>query len=158
QHQHFLYLQDDLRLNSQLTLNVGMRWEYATPRWERDNVLTNFDPVTLTMVKAKPGSISDRALVDPDHSNFGPRLGLAYSISPKMVLRVGYGLSYVHNNRVGSADLLGINGPQVVSAIIDQSVFSGSVLNPNFRTTQQGYPAGLTNANNFDSTRANVTY
>lgn len=158
QHQHYLYFQDDFRVNNKLTLNLGMRWEYATPRWERDNILTNFDPSTKTLVRAKDGRISDRALVDPDHKNFGPRFGLAYTVRPTTVFRAGYGISYVHNNRVGSADLLGINGPQVVIATIDQSVLVNGAINPAFRTTQQGYPAGLTSTSNFDPVRANIAY
>src|SRR5262245_54937901 len=41
---HFMYVQDDIRVNSKLTLNAGLRYEYATPMWEANNVLTNFDP------------------------------------------------------------------------------------------------------------------
>lgn len=159
QGQHFLYVQDDLRLTSKLTVNVGLRWEFATPRWERDNVLSNFDPRTLTMTTAKSGSLYDRALVDPDYSNFGPRLGMAYTVSSKTVFRAAYGISYVHNNRVGSADMLGINGPQVVIATVDQTPLNANgTVNPNFRTTQQGYPEGLASPANFDPARANVAY
>ncbi len=43
---HFLYLQDDIRVNDKLTVNAGLRYEYATPFWEANNVLTNFDPAT----------------------------------------------------------------------------------------------------------------
>src|SRR5262249_59280482 len=129
-----------------------------TARWERDNTVTNFDPSTKPLVRAKDGSISDRAFVDPDHKNFGPRLGLAYTFKPTTVLRAGYGISYVHNNRVGSADLLGINGPQVVIATIDQTAFVNGAVNPNFRTTQQGYPTGLTDPSNFDPVRSNIAY
>jgi len=43
-------------------------------RWERDDVLSNYDPTSNSMIKAKPGSIADRALVDPDHKDFAPRL------------------------------------------------------------------------------------
>ncbi len=154
QHMHFAYLQDDFRVNSRLTINLGLRYEFATPRWERDNVLSNYDPVTNSLIKAKDGSLYDRTLVDPDRNNFAPRLGLAYSITPKTVIRGGYGLSYVHQNRVGSADLLGINGPQVVIAMVNQS----NPLDPSFRTTQQGYPAGLTDPKNFNPLLSNITY
>ena len=43
---HFTYVQDDIRVNDKLTLNAGLRYEYATPMWEANNLLTNFDPVT----------------------------------------------------------------------------------------------------------------
>ncbi len=158
QHQHFVYFQDDFRVNSKLTLNLGLRWEFATPRWERDNNLSDYDPATNTILRAKNGSLADRALVNPDYKDWGPRLGLAYSITPKTVVRSGYGISYVHNNRVGSADLLGINGPQVVIATIDQTPLINGQVNPAFRTTQQGYPAGLTNPANFDPVKSNITY
>jgi outer membrane receptor protein involved in Fe transport len=39
-------VQDDIRVNDKLTLNAGLRYEYATPMWEKNNVLTNFDPTT----------------------------------------------------------------------------------------------------------------
>ena len=153
QHEHFWYVQDDFRVNSRLTLNVGMRYEYATPRWERDNVLSNFDPSTNTIIKAKDGSIYDRALVNPDKNNFAPRIGFAYSLNSRTVFRGGYGMSYIHQNRVGSADLLGINGPQVVIATINQNP-----LDPTFRTTQQGYPAGLASPTNFNPLLSNISY
>ena len=53
------------------------------------------------MVAANDGSISDRALVDPDRNNFGPRLGFAYTPMPSTVVRGGWGISYVHFNRTG---------------------------------------------------------
>ena len=154
QRMNFAYLQDDFRVNSKLTLNLGLRYEYATPRWERDNVLSNYDPSTNSLVKAKDGSLFERTLVHSDRNNFAPRLGLAYSLTPKTVIRGGYGISYVHQNRVGSADLLGINGPQVVIATVNQT----NPLDPSFRTTQQGYPLGLTDPKNFNPLLSNITY
>ena len=80
QRMHFAYLQDDFRATDRLTLNLGLRYEFATPQWEKDNYLTNFDPDTNTLIQAKDGSIYERALVNPDRNNFAPRLGMAYSI------------------------------------------------------------------------------
>lgn len=150
---NFAFFQDDWRVNSKLTLNLGLRYEYATPQWERDNRLTNFDPVTRTLVPAVDGSIANRAQVDPDRNNFAPRFGLAYSLDPRTVLRTGYGISYVHFNRAGGGNILGINGPQVVIAAISQRPGEAG-----FRRTQDGYPAGLTDPDRFNPLLANISY
>jgi hypothetical protein len=154
QHMHFVYLQDDFKLDEKLTLNLGVRYEYATPQYERDNQLTNFDPATLSMIRAKDGGIYDRALVDPDRNNWAPRLGLAWSLTPKTVFRSGYGINYIHFHRAGGANILPINGPQVINAVISQS----NPLDPAFRRTEQGYPVGLTDPSRFDPILANITY
>ncbi len=151
---HFVYVQDDFRANDRLTLNLGLRYEYATPMWEENNVLSNYDPVARQMVIAKDGSIADRALVNPDRNNFGPRLGLAYSASRKTVLRGGWGISYVHNQRTGAADLLPINGPQVINAVANQT----NPADPSFRPTEAGYPAGFTDPSRFNPLASNITY
>lgn len=150
---NFAYLQDDWKVSSKLTLNLGLRYEYATPQWERDNVLSNFDPATNTLIPASNGSIADRAQVNPDRNNFAPRLGMAYSFNPKTVLRAAYGTSFIHFNRAGGGNVLGINGPQVVIAVIAQRPTDAG-----FRPTQAGYPSGLTDPSQFDPLRANISY
>jgi hypothetical protein len=150
----FAYLQDDFRVNDTLTLNLGVRYEYATPQWERDNKLSNYDPATKTMIMAKNGSMYDRALVNPDRNNIGPRLGLAYSMTPKVVVRGGWGLSYIHFHRIGAANLLPINGPQVVNAVATQS----NPLAATFRLTQDGYPANFADPSQFNPLTANILY
>jgi len=159
QNMHFLYLQDDIKVSQKLTLNLGLRYEYATPYWEEKNQLTNYDPATRTIITAKDGSIYDRALVDPDRNNLAPRVGLAYTITPKTVVRSGFGVSYIHFNRAGGGNLLPINGPQVVNAVISQAfLLPNGQRNPDFLTTQQGYPSGLTAPDKFDPLRANITH
>ena len=44
QHVHGLYVQDDWRVTAKLTVNMGLRWDFATPIWERDNLWSNFNP------------------------------------------------------------------------------------------------------------------
>jgi hypothetical protein len=151
---HFGYLQDDWRATSKLTLNLGLRYEYSTPYWERDNILSNFDPATNTLVKASDGSIADRALINPDRNNFGPRLGFAYTVANGMVIRGGYGISYVHFSRAGGGDVLPINGPQVVNAVINQT----NPGQPSFVPAEQGYPVGLADPSQFNPLTANITY
>jgi len=152
---HYAYIQDDIKVNQRLTLNLGLRYEFGTPYWEKNNRLSNYDPISNTIVTAKSGSIADRALVDPDYNNFGPRLGFAYSLNDKTVLRGGFGQGYVFLNRLGSADILGTNFPIVTRAAVAQTA-PDPVLNPLcsgnvysgtcFRTTQLGYPtSGLPN-------------
>jgi hypothetical protein len=154
QNLYFAYLQDDFRVTDKLTLNLGLRYEYATPQWEADNKLTNFDPAAKTMIQATDGGLYERALVDPDRNNLGPRLGFAYSLDPKTVLRGGWGIGYVHFHRAGGGNVLPINGPQVINAVVAQT----NPLDPAFRRTEQGYPVGLTDSSRFVPTQANITY
>ena len=151
---HFTYLQDDIRLNDSLTLNLGLRYEYGAPMWEATNMLSNYDPAARRMILAGDGSLYDRALVNPDRNNFGPRLGFAFTPASKTAIRGGYGISYVHVNRVGAADILAINGPQVINAVVNQA----NPADPSFRPTEQGYPSGLTSPAAFNPLTANVTF
>ena len=163
QRMQFAYLQDDFRATDRLTLNLGLRYEFATPQWEQDNYLTNFDPETNTLIQAKDGSIYERALVNPDRNNFAPRVGMAFSIDSKTVLRSGYGVSYIHFNRLGGENLLSFNGPHVVALNITQQTSQGPCSGNQapttcFRTTQQGYPEGLNTPANFSTLNARVNY
>jgi len=86
------FFQDDWRVNKNLTLNFGVRYEYSTVPREAHNLLGNFDP-TVGLVQVGHG-ISN--LYNPDHKNFGPRGGFAWDITGKgrTVLRGGAGLMY----------------------------------------------------------------
>jgi hypothetical protein len=150
----FAYVQDDWRAASRLTLNLGARYEYSTPYWEKDNILSNFDPATNSMIPARSGSTFDRARIRPDRNNFGPRVGFAYTVAPATVIRGGYGISYVHFSRAGGGDVLPINGPQVVNAVVNQTVPTA----PTFVPAERGYPAGLADPSQFNPLTANVTY
>jgi trimeric autotransporter adhesin len=98
------YLQDDFRLASNVSVNVGMRYEHEQGLQERNNAFTvGFDrdrpfPVQVPGLDLKGGLMY--AGVDgyptsqghPSGLNFGPRAGLAWSVDPRTVVRAGYGL------------------------------------------------------------------
>ena len=161
---NFLYLQDDIKVSPNLTINAGVRYELVTPQYERDNKLGNFDPRTNTIVQAKAGDIYDKSLVNVPLKNVGPRFGFAYSASPKTVLRGGYGITYTQFNRAGGENNLTYNGPNVVNANITQisnptaaslCVNDTQAQSTCFRQTQQGYSNILTSSAYFNP--ANVT-
>ena len=146
QRMYFGYLQDDYRLSSKVTLNLGVRYEFGTPQYERDNKLSNFDPITQTLISATGGSLYNRSLVHPDAKDWAPRVGFAWQVGSKTVIRSGYGLAYVQFNRLGGENLLAFNGPNIIDASVDQVPGMGlcasvdSPANSCFRTTAQGFP------------------
>ncbi len=162
QRMHFGYVQDDFQVNQSLTFNLGVRYEFATPQYEAENRLSNFDPATNTVVVAKDGSLEDRATVKPDYNNFAPRLGFAWKAAKGTVLRGGYGISYVHFNRLGGENILSLNPPQVFNVTIDQlasqPLCTGNNFIGCFRPTQAGYPAGLIAPTQFNALRSRVNY
>ena len=101
------YFQDDYRVSSKLTLNLGIRYEYETPRTERyDRTTRGFayntaNPLKVPGLDLRGGLLyasvdgSPRGLYEPDRNNVAPRIGFAYSLTSKSVLRGGYALSYV---------------------------------------------------------------
>ena len=73
-----LYVADDWRVNSKLTLNLGMRWEYYSPYSEVANRWANFDPATDKIMIAGQNGIGPTAGLSSDWKDFAPRFGFAY--------------------------------------------------------------------------------
>jgi hypothetical protein len=59
-------------------------------------------------------------MVRADRNNWAPWLGFAYNLTPKTVIRSGYGISYIHFNRMGGKNTLSYNGHTVINASISQ--------------------------------------
>jgi hypothetical protein len=143
------YIQDDWRVRSNLTVNLGLRWEYTQPFVELHDVQANFDgnfagmnqgsgtflipqsqsgypiPATIAADFAKDNITvkytSNRSLVNPDHHEFAPRLGFAYQPNSRMVVRGGFGFSYGGQENIG----LGLN------LFNNPPFFLSSTYNPN---------------------------
>jgi hypothetical protein len=171
QRMNFFYLQDDWKVNRNLTLNLGLRYEYATPQWEANNRLGNFDPTTASLFFARDGNVQDRSTIRPDRNNWGPRLGLAYTLNEKTVIRSAYGISYVHFNRMGGENILGFTGPFVFAVNRNQiapAAATGSSVQPIcasgqpflscFQRTQDGFPAGFNDPSLYNTRTTRVNY
>lgn len=92
------YLQDDWKVRRNLTINLGLRFEYQTPFKERYNQLAYFDPAGTEPVTGRTGvltmtSASHRYPSNPNY-NWAPRIGLAWTFLPQTVFRAGYGIFY----------------------------------------------------------------
>ena len=150
QQAHWWYIQDDWKVNDKLTINAGLRYELTSPVYDANNRLSNFDPRTARLVQASGGSISDRGQRNLDKNNFAPRIGAAFQLNSKTVLRGGYGLGYNYWNRMASAELLSTNAPFVTrfsqtqsGALARTALCDGNNFANCFRRTQDGYPTNL---------------
>ncbi|HSS21624.1 MAG TPA: TonB-dependent receptor [Pyrinomonadaceae bacterium] len=89
--------QDDWKVNQNLTLNLGLRWDLFTAPTERFDSMSNYNPATDTLTRAGESAAGGRDLVNSDHNNFGPSLGFSWSgfrSDKTVVLRGGYALKY----------------------------------------------------------------
>jgi hypothetical protein len=143
---NFFYFQDDFKATNKLTLNMGLRYDIFTPVRDAENRLANFDPAKNTLVQA---SDDDRSLQRQPYNNFAPRLGAAYQLNSKTVLRGGYAFGWNYWNRMASAELLNTNAPFVTRfsttnspATLENPCSGNNYLNC-FRTRESGYPTSL---------------
>ena len=89
------FVSDVWRINRKLTLTLGLRWDKftaITPHFPGG--LANFDPSTGNILLAGLGNVSKSANVYSPNDNFAPRIGFAYQLTSKNVIRAGYGRSY----------------------------------------------------------------
>lgn len=100
-----LFIQDDWKVRPNLTLNLGLRWEYFAPLSEKDGILSNLvlGPAGQELTAAR--LVTTKSLYPADRNNFAPRLGFAYSPNfgnalgglvneNKLVIRGGFGIAY----------------------------------------------------------------
>ncbi|HET9218991.1 MAG TPA: TonB-dependent receptor, partial [Terriglobia bacterium] len=144
QRMYFSFFQDDYRVSSALTLNLGIRYEYSTLPIERENRLANFNPATGTMRFAEEGNTFERTLIHPDRNDWAPRVGFSYSPRPDWVMRGAYGIFYSHTVRQGREGMLAFNPPFVVDNLLVANVFGPTAVASAapFRLVD-GYPPGL---------------
>jgi hypothetical protein len=87
-----VFAQDDFKVSNNLTLNLGLRWEFDQPIYEVNNKMANVNMTTKQIEYAGVNGNS-RALYDPVYTQFQPRFGFAFQPSPRWVIRGGYGIT-----------------------------------------------------------------
>ncbi|PYQ22519.1 MAG: hypothetical protein DMF79_05800, partial [Acidobacteria bacterium] len=134
-----LFLQDDFRVSRRLNLNLGLRWDYESPVTERFDRMVRgfaFDQASplADKVKGAPGASEcpacanleggllfagtsgvPRGLFDADRNNLQPRVGFAFSVNQKTVLRGGYGLYYGYRAPFGPQTGFFVDTPYIAN-------------------------------------------
>jgi hypothetical protein len=136
-----LYVQDNWRATKNLTLNLGLRYEYIAPFTEANNKLVNLDvapgfsavaPVQAGQTGPFTGKFSD-GVINPDRNNFAPRLGIAWKPWSKTVVRAGYGVNYNLGQYATLATQLGFQPPFAFTE-------TNPATSPTALTLQNGFP------------------
>jgi hypothetical protein len=138
------YVQDDLRLTKNLTVNIGLRWEREYGVQEKDNrMVVGFDPTITNPLGAK-GAIQFAGLngnkinaSNPNLNKLGPRVGLAWQVNQKTTVRGGYGLYWAPQVAIGSP----YNPPGYTSTTTYIASTDGNATPDNNLTNP--FPAGL---------------
>ncbi|GAA3765985.1 outer membrane beta-barrel protein [Terriglobus aquaticus] len=167
------YFQDDWKATPNLTINIGLRYEYAQPYLERHDNQAAFIVNTLApgagtgfyrIPQSKSGVplaasflntlaanhinlqyTNNRFLVDPQKKNFAPRFGLAYKLNDKTVIRTGYGIFYGGLESAGYYPNLGENYPFEFDSTYNSQTLYGSCNVGNCRNN------GITLENGFNA-------
>ncbi len=129
------YAQDDWKLNKNVVLNYGLRWDLFTPYTEALNQISTFNEQTGMLQVAGVNGVSNTAGIITDYHGFAPRIGFAYTPTETTVVRGGFGLSFFPNNYGAVASLK--NQP-FTSAY---GTFSSANAPPGFTTFGDGLPA-----------------
>ena len=155
------FFQDDWKVSTRLTLNLGLRYELVTPWVDKHDIMLNFDPTfngntgrfivpssqtlqyldpiisaTAPVVTAAQSGLGiGRGLVRTDKNNFAPRLGVAFRLTENSVLRGGYGLYFPTSAAQGIRDPLATNSFNISRTKDDEGI------NP---TQLQPWPTPLT--------------
>jgi len=126
--EYALYLQDDYRVSSKLTLNAGLRWDVFVPWIEVDNRQSNFDEVTGRFIVASDDAVVDgvqvgRYLQTYSKKDLGPRIGLAYDVrgNGRTIIRGGFGV-YWNFSPGGTSSSKAQNPPFLQSTALTTSL------------------------------------
>ena len=148
------FVQDNFRLTRRLMLNIGLRYGYESPRKERFNRQSFFDPAIPNPVGQQAGIPDLKGALRfagadgapegwsrPDRNNFAPRFGFAWNVTPKTVVRGGYGITFLPNQASRNCCGAGQDG----FSAFTQFFSSTNGVQPNANFLRDPFPTGLVN-------------
>jgi hypothetical protein len=159
-----LFLQDDWKVARDLTLNLGLRWEVHTPKFDANNRLNGFDHLAINPVSGTPGIVTfaglngvGSQLYNGDWNNFMPRIGLAWKPLGRSgaVIRAGSGVFFgvplpgTNNNSAGFAAQADFSTPDngITAPFLLKDGLPGGLtspqLGPAYGAVRVGQPAAL---------------
>lgn len=162
-----LFVQDDWKVTQNLTLNVGVRWEAHTPKFDANNRMNGFNATTINPVSNTPGVVTfagrdglGSQLYNGDWNNFAPRIGLAWKPKGRTgtVIRAGAGMFYQvplpgsNNNSAGFAAQANYTSPDngITAPFYLRNGFPGGLANPTLGPAYGAVPVGQAAALAFD--------
>jgi hypothetical protein len=137
QHIYGGFVEDTFKATQKLTLNLGLRYDYATPVYEAHHRQSNFDYGTGQIVTAGTAGYP-KDLAETQKTNFAPRVGFSYSpfSSRPLVVRAGYGRFFVNQEiRTGDPLQISYNLP-----FFFEPVFISDGITPSAVTLDNGFP------------------
>ena len=158
QHYYAGYVQDDWRVTNTFTLNLGLRWEYTTPYAEKYGQIGYIDFDAIDPVAGVPGTFKPIEpggyQNDPQRKQFSPRLGFAWQVNPKTVMRAAGAIFYAtyigvnpassdfgNGSFLSNALYLGPPNPLPNTPPVGSSwtnAFAGGIINPDRTTSFAG--------------------
>ena len=155
-HPYALYANDDYKLTSKLTVNAGLRWDVMPSFRESENRFSFLNPTMTNPITGNSGALQFAGSgadgcncatpVNTYYKNWGPRLGVAYSLNDKTVIRSAYGIYYAHGGGTsGGATTLPASGMELGFSAAPNPPSPGDSL-PAFYLNNSGYNSNLTNS------------
>jgi hypothetical protein len=175
------YIQDNWKVNSRLTLDLGLRYDFYPSVTETHDAMSYFDPNLNNPVTGTKGGLqftgtgantcNCRTPVKNYYKNFGPRLGLAFQSDAKTVWRASYGVMFTHGGAVGGSNTslgtLGFSGGLSTApngSLLSTSPLTGSngalpsFTPPTGAASGPGYGTGFTTTTGFTGTPQGMGY
>jgi len=130
-----LFITDTFKVTQKLTLDLGLRWDRFSSTTYDDGLMFNWDPTTGNVIVPQdkvdmisplyPSNINivtGEVVPNPDSSNFVPRIGVAYRLNDKTVIRGGYG---IFNESLGAIGRVAGTGPFQIAETYTNSITDG---------------------------------